>query len=83
MRKARNRTGRPIRERLRQFASVEGLGETWAHYLHMMDTLATAMSFGLNHKGEHLTFDPFRGSAVPAAGSGNQRLPRFLMPGLN
>ena len=38
----------------------EDWAETWAHYLHMMDTLATAMSFGLNHKGADLIFDPIR-----------------------
>lgn len=46
----------------------EDFAETWAHYLHIVDTLETAMSFGLSVKpriaaGEWLTgaidFDPY------------------------
>jgi hypothetical protein len=42
----------------------EDWAETWAHYLHMVDTLATAMSFGLNQSGADLAFDPVQANLL-------------------
>jgi hypothetical protein len=44
------------------YASVhpwEDWAETWAHYLHMMDTLGTAISFGINPETISMPFDCF------------------------
>jgi hypothetical protein len=41
----------------------EDWAETWAHYLHIIDTLDTALSFGLDAARSGLLRDPF-GSAV-------------------
>ncbi len=38
--------------------------ETWAHYLHMMDTLATAASLGMNAGSLQLDFQPFTREAL-------------------
>jgi hypothetical protein len=37
----------------------EDWAETWAHYLHMVDTLDTAASFGLNAQDVELDIEPF------------------------
>ena len=37
----------------------EDWAECWAHYLHMRDTLDTALSFGLTANGDQLEFTPF------------------------
>jgi hypothetical protein len=37
----------------------EDWAETWAHYMHMLDTLATAMSFGMGRDSLDLPFEPF------------------------
>ena len=37
----------------------EDWAETWAHILHMSDTLGTAMSFGLDPRELDLEIDPF------------------------
>lgn len=37
----------------------EDWAETWAHYLHMVDTLDTALSFGVNAEHVEHTFEPF------------------------
>jgi hypothetical protein len=37
----------------------EDWAETWAHYLHMVDTLDTALSFGLDAENIELHYDPF------------------------
>src|SRR3954447_23286687 len=44
------------------YASVhpwEDWAETWAHYMHMVDTLGTAMSFGLKPDSIAMPFEPF------------------------
>ena len=37
----------------------EDWAETWAHYLHMHDTLDTALSFGLGADDVEIDFEPF------------------------
>ena len=37
----------------------EDWAECWAHYLHMRDTIDTALSFGLSTDSPHLEFTPF------------------------
>lgn len=37
----------------------EDWAETWAHYLHMVDTVDTALSFGLDAEDVELTAEPF------------------------
>jgi hypothetical protein len=49
------------------YASVhawEDWAETWAHYLHMVDTLDTALGFGLNVRKLELEIDPFGRDAL-------------------
>ncbi len=44
------------------YASIhpwEDWAETWAHYMHMVDTLGTALSFGLEPDRIAMPFDPF------------------------
>ncbi len=44
------------------YASIhpwEDWAETWAHYMHMVDTLGTALSFGLEPERIAMPFDPF------------------------
>lgn len=42
----------------------EDWAETWAHYLHMVDTLDTASSFGLDTQRLELEIDPFKSDAL-------------------
>ncbi|PZW69762.1 hypothetical protein F471_01090 [Pseudomonas sp. URMO17WK12:I1] len=42
----------------------EDWAETWAHYLHMMDTLDTALSFGMRAGDVELEFRPFTRAAL-------------------
>ena len=42
----------------------EDWAETWAHILHMADTLATAMSFGLDPRKLDLEIEPFPADAL-------------------
>jgi hypothetical protein len=42
----------------------EDWAETWAHYLHMMDTLDTARSFGLDGERVELNYDRYAPDAV-------------------
>jgi hypothetical protein len=37
----------------------EDWAETWAHYMHMLDTLATGMSFGMGRDSVDLPYEPF------------------------
>jgi len=37
----------------------EDWAETWAHYLHMVDTLDTALSFGLEADDLEISYEPF------------------------
>jgi hypothetical protein len=49
------------------YASVhpwEDWAETWAHYLHMVDTLDTALSFGLDTRQLEMEIDPFTRDAL-------------------
>ena len=54
----------------------EDWAETWAHYLHMVDTLDTARSFGLDGERVELEYERFGSDAV--AGSGDPRAGEFL-----
>lgn len=42
----------------------EDWAETWAHYLHMMDTLDTALNFGMRAGEGILEFEPFTRQAL-------------------
>src|SRR6185369_13061188 len=42
----------------------EDWAETWAHYLHMVDTLDTALSFGLDANSVELSVEPFTVAAL-------------------
>lgn len=49
------------------YASVhpwEDWAETWAHYLHMLDTLDTALSFGLDTRQLEMEIEPFGRDAL-------------------
>ncbi len=49
------------------YASVhpwEDWAETWAHYLHMVDTLDTALSFGLDTRTLEMDIEPFSRDAL-------------------
>ena len=57
----------------------EDFAETWTHYLHMVDTLDTAASFGMAVEPGTVTdptlstaiaFDPYRGEELRPAGAG-------------
>ena len=42
----------------------EDWAETWAHYLHIVDTLETAFSFRLNINSVEMPFEPFQSDAL-------------------
>lgn len=42
----------------------EDWAETWAHYLHMVDTLDTALSFGLDADNVEIEYEPFGVNAL-------------------
>jgi hypothetical protein len=42
----------------------EDWAETWAHYLHMLDALDTARSFGLAAHHEEIRYEPFTAQAL-------------------
>ena len=44
----------------------EDWAETWAHYLHLVDTLDTALSFGLDADDVAIDFTPFTEDALDA-----------------
>jgi hypothetical protein len=46
----------------------EDWAETWAHYLHILDTLDTALSFGLDAARSRLLRDPFGANVLFAGG---------------
>jgi hypothetical protein len=49
------------------YASIhpwEDWAETWAHYMHMVDTLGTAMSFGIKPESIAMPFDCFGPEAL-------------------
>lgn len=63
------------------YASVhawEDWAETWAHYMHMVDTLATATSLGVRIDSVAMPFDPFSSDALYAAERDDSRFLSFL-----
>lgn len=54
----------------------EDWAETWAHYLHIVDTLDTALSFGLDAEDVAVDFTPFDDLALDAPG--DPQAARFL-----
>jgi len=54
----------------------EDWAETWANYLHMVDTLDTALSFGLEGGDVEIQIEPYGADALDAAG--DPGAPRFL-----
>jgi len=54
----------------------EDWAETWANYLHMVDTLDTALSFGLEGGDVEIEIEPYGDDALDAAG--DPGAPRFL-----
>jgi hypothetical protein len=61
------------------YASIhpwEDWAETWAHYLHMVDTLGTATSFGIEPESMSMPFDCFGPEALCNAQHGDSE--RFL-----
>lgn len=54
----------------------EDWAETWAHYLHLVDTLDTARSFGLDGERVELSYERF--GAELLADTGDAEAPRFL-----
>lgn len=46
----------------------EDWAETWAHYLHMIDALDTALSFGVTARAVEATFEPFPVEALGGPG---------------
>jgi hypothetical protein len=64
------------------YASVhpwEDWAETWAHYLHMVDVLDTALSFGLDIRNLEMEIEPFSREALYRPNDpGAQRFLSFL-----
>jgi hypothetical protein len=56
----------------------EDWAETWAHYLHMVDTLDTARSFGLDGERVGLSYERFGPEALDDAGAGSADGRHFL-----
>ena len=54
----------------------EDWAETWAHYLHMLDTLDTAASFGLDAAQVELGYEPFTPPVLTSPGPGAADAPR-------
>jgi len=54
----------------------EDWAETWANYLHMVDTLDTALSFGLEGGDVEVQIEPYGADALDAPG--DPGAPRFL-----
>ena len=54
----------------------EDWAETWAHYLHMVDTMDTALSFGIDGDDVELSSEPFTLADIGADSSVDAR--RFL-----
>jgi hypothetical protein len=48
----------------------EDWAETWAHYLHLADTLDTARSFGLDGERVELSYERFSPELLADAGNG-------------
>jgi hypothetical protein len=56
----------------------EDWAETWAHYLHMRDTLGTARGFGIRGDRVELACEPFGPSALSESSNGEVTDARFL-----
>ncbi|HJV70756.1 zinc-binding metallopeptidase family protein [Ideonella sp.] len=56
----------------------EDWAETWAHYLHLRDTLDTARSFGLDGESVELNYERFGLEALGEGGAGDAGAPAFL-----
>jgi hypothetical protein len=67
------------------YASVhpwEDWAETWAHYMHMLDTLTTASSFGLGAQSLDMPFVPFTEDALWEPGLDKSSFLALLNPWL-
>jgi hypothetical protein len=53
----------------------EDWAETWAHYLHMLDTLDTAASFGLDAAQVELGYEPFTSPVLASSEAGGPGTP--------
>jgi len=68
--------GAPVEWRSRHVSAYaschpwEDWAETWAHYLHLRDTLDTAHSFGIDGDGVELSYERFGVDALPGTGAG-------------
>jgi len=63
------------------YASVhpwEDWAETWAHYMHMLDTLSTASSFGLSAQSVDMPFIPFTPEALWEQGADKENFLSLL-----
>lgn len=56
----------------------EDWAETWAHYLHMTDTLDTAQSFGVNGERLELVYEPFEAEVLREDGPQSTAFLRLL-----
>jgi hypothetical protein len=56
----------------------EDWAETWAHYLHLRDTLDTARSFGIDGESVELSYERFRPDALGEEAAGDPQAPAFL-----
>lgn len=56
----------------------EDWAETWAHYLHMTDTLNVALDYGLQVETLALQTDPFDSSVLSGCGAGDADPQAFL-----
>ncbi len=81
----RNYEDGPPRDWTRNYVSAyasihpwEDWAETWAHYMHMVDTLATAMSLGVRIDSVAMPFDPFSSDALYAPEQNDFRFLSFL-----
>jgi hypothetical protein len=56
----------------------EDWAETWAHYLHLRDTLDTARSFGVDGESVELDYERFGVAALGEEGAADDEAPAFL-----
>jgi hypothetical protein len=56
----------------------EDWAETWAHYLHLRDTLDTARSFGVDGESVELSYERFGPEALGEAGAQDPEAAAFL-----
>lgn len=69
-------------QHVRAYASMhpwEDWGETWAHYMRMIDALDTALSFGVDTRNLDMEIDPFSHDALfRASDPGAKRFLTFV-----